>query len=217
MPRGRPPKIKVSDDTKYIKISTKGGKIPKKNKSTKKNNWDNWSETDISDLDDLSDNANLANLPRQKRKYTKRQKIEPKIGDDNMVIKPEAKKRGRKRGRKKRDQELLFKTEEVLDYMIRNYPQMGINQIRSKVIDGMISMKQLGDTPYVLEKFTHTNGSIYYIDTKGAIFNTDAIIVGYFVKQTDGKEKMYLIEQKNIISESYDEIINSIENKKPIK
>jgi hypothetical protein len=211
MPRGRPPKIKVSDDAKYIKISTKGGKIPKKSKLTGTHNWDNLSDNDMSDNNNLADVQ--LNLPRQKRQYIKRQKIEPKVGDDDMIIKPEAKKRGRKRGRKKRDQELLFKTEEVLDYMIRNYPQLGIDQIKNKIINGMIAMKQLGDTPYVLEKFTHTNGSVYYIDTKGAIFNTDAIIVGYFIKQSDGKEKMYLIEQKNRITESYDEIIKSIENK----
>ena len=214
MPRGRPPKIKVSDDTKYIKINTKGGYIQKKGIKINKHTWDDWSGTDMSDNNNLSDvQLNIENIPRQKRKYTKRQKIEPKIGDDNTIIKPEAKKRGRKRGRKKRDQEVLFKTEEILDYMIRNYPHMGIDQIKTQVIEGLIAMKQIGDTPYVLEKFTHTDGSIYYTDTKGAIFNTDALIVGYFIKQPDGKEKMYLIEQKNKIIKSYDEIIKSIENK----
>lgn len=200
MPRGRPPKNKKKeeDDAKYVVISTKT-KLPKGTSKSK----------DVLDFMDV----NEVEVPRQKRKYTKRKKVEQNIADDDTVIKPEAKKRGRKRGRKKKDQEITFKSEEVIDFMIRNYPRMGIERIRDKVIEGLKIMKELGDNPYLLYKFTYDD-LVYYSDDKHAIFNTDGKIVGYFIRQEDGSNKMYQIQHKNKDTRSFEEVIQEIEKKR---
>ena len=210
MPRGRPPKNKKVSTTgknnlKYVKITTKR---PKRFGKSILNQ-----ELDADEL--CNDALNIVNdiVPRQKRKYTKRKKLEQNIADDDTVIKPEAKKRGRKRGRKKKDQELIFKAEDVLDYMIRNYPYMGIERIRDKVIDGLKIMKELGDNPYLLYKFSH-DGHIYYYDDNNAILNADGTIVGYFIKQEDGSNKMYSVNQKNKDTRTFAEVIVSIETKR---
>lgn len=214
MPRGRPPKNKKvvdqdKDDSKYIKISTKNTKLPKGSGKSILN-----LELDEDELNYDLNNV-ITEAPRQKRKYTKRKKVEQNIADDDTVIKPEAKKRGRKRGRKKKDQELTFKSEEVLDYMIRNYPHMGIERIRDKVIDGLKIMKELGDNPYLLYKFSHDDNTYYY-DDKNAILNTDGKIVGYFIKQEDGSNKMFSITQKNKDIRTFDQVIDSIEKKRSL-
>jgi hypothetical protein len=199
MPRGRPPKNKKildKEKSKYIKTCTKHSKGS--GKSILRQELD----------DDLNDE--IIEAPRQKRKYTKRRKMEQNIADDETIIRHEAKKRGRKRGRKKKDQDQEFKPEDVLDYMIRNYPQMGIDRIRDKVIDGLKVMKELGDNPYLLYKFSH-DGNTYYYDDKNAILNTDGSIVGYFVKQEDGSNKMFSILQKNKDMRTFAQVIDSIE------
>ena len=154
----------------------------------------------------------LNELPLQKRKYIKHKKINKNIADDNTIIKTEAKKRGRKKGRTKKTIDLTFKPDEVLDYIIRNYPHIGIERIRDKVINGLNEMKIMGDNPYLLYKFTY-EGTKYYYDDKNAIFNTDSKIVGYFIKQPDGNNKMYPILKKNKDTRTFQEVINSIENK----
>lgn len=217
MPRGRPPKIKKEevqedDEPKYVKISTKNTKLPKGSKKSLLNR-ELDEEEQQEDADNNAETTNLAEAPRQKRKYTKRKKVEQNVAEDDTVIKPEAKKRGRKRGRKKKDQELTFKSEEVLDYMIRNYPHMGIERIREKVNDGLKVMKELGDNPYLLYKFPH-DGNTYYYDDKNAILNTDGKIVGYFIKQENGTNKMFSIQQKNKDTRTFAEVIESIEKKK---
>ena len=157
----------------------------------------------------------LSKSPVQRRKYV-RKKIAKNIADDDTVIKPDAKKRGRKRGRKKKDQDLTFKAEDVLDFMIRNYPQMGIERIRENVIEGLRTMNELGDSPYRLYRFTYNDNTCYY-DDKGAILNADGKIIGYFVKQYDGTNKMYLFEHKNKDTRSFAEVIESIEGKNNLK
>ena len=200
MPRGRPPRNKADKkDSKYVKISSKNTKRPK------------GSENSIL-KQELDPDDEITEAPRQKRKYTKRRKMEQNIADDETVIRHEAKKRGRKRGRKKKDQDQAFKPEDVLDYMVRNYPHMGIDRIRDKVIDGLKVMKELGDNPYLLYKFSH-DGNTYYYDDKNAILNTDGSIVGYFVKQEDGTNKMFSILQKNKDTRTFDQVIDSIEKR----
>ena len=198
--RGRPPKNHNSDP-KYVKISTKSHAIPKKK------------GVNVFDLETKGyhDNKAAQSEPvRQKRKYTRRKPIEYNKADDDTIIKPEAKKRGRKRGRKKKETELLFKPEEVIDYVHRNFPLMGIDRIRDKVIDGLKVMREFGDSPYLLYKFTYSD-TIYYYDNEGAILNTDGKLVGYFVKQQDGNNKMYMFKRKNKDVRSFQEVIDSIE------
>jgi hypothetical protein len=147
---------------------------------------------------------------RQKRKYTRRKKPSQNVADDDTIIKLDAKKRGRKRGRKKRNHELVFKPHEVIDYMIRNFPHMQIEKIREKVINGLMMMRDIGDNPYLLCKFSH-DGKVYYYDDKNTILNPDGQVVGYFIQQPDGSNKMYMINLKNKDDRTYQQIIDSIE------
>lgn len=184
MPRGRPPKnkpLEKNDSKKNVKLPVKS-------------------------------DANASNQPvRQKRKYTRRKPVPQNIGEDNTLIKTEAKKRGRKRGRKKKDTDLLFKPEEMLDYIQRNYPQINIDTIRDKIIDGLKTMREFGERPYLLYKFTY-NDNAYYYDDHGAILNTDGKLIGYFIPQPDGNNKMYMFH-RNKGRKTFQEIIDSIENK----
>jgi hypothetical protein len=190
MPRGRPPKNKTLDkNAKVVKITTKGALNP-------------------SQLDE-----NGEPVVRQKRKYTRRATPVVNTGEDGTIINPEAKKRGRKRGRKKKNQDMLFKPEEVVDFIHRNYPLMGIDKIRDKIIEGMKIMKEFGENPYLLYKFTY-NGQTYYNDDRGAILNADGRIVGYFVTQDDGTNKMYMIDREGKDTRTYDEVIKDIESGK---
>jgi len=177
------------------------GRPPKNKKPTDSNNK-------------LNKNVEIKAIepPRQKRKYTKRQKVPKNIAEDDTVIKLEAKKRGRKRGRKKKDQELTFRSEEVVDYMIRNYPHMGIERIREKVLDGLKVMKDINDEPYRLYGFVHKKIKYYY-DDNDAILNTDGVIIGYFIKQEDQNKKMYMLQQNNTDIRTFEQVINSIERK----
>lgn len=150
---------------------------------------------------------------KPKRKYTRRKPIEYNVDEDGEVIKTEGKKRGQKRGRKKKGLNMLFKPEEVLDYIDRNFPLIKIDRIREKVIDGMKAMREFGEFPYILYKFTHES-AIHYYDDKGAVLNADGRLVGYFIKQPDGHNKLYMFEQKNKDNRSYQDVINQIE--KPI-
>lgn len=144
---------------------------------------------------------------KPKRKYV-RNKKERKITSDGNVIKSTPKKRGRKKGKNKKDE--LMKPEDVLDYMIRNFPNMEIEKIRNKVLDGLKNKKKMEDEPYILDKFP-LNGKSYYYDDNGIVFDIDANIVGFFVSHDNGTKKLYMINDDNN-NMTYDEIIASIEN-----
>lgn len=147
---------------------------------------------------------------KPKRKYTRRKKPEELKTDDNTIIKPEAKKRGRKRGRRKKEQELMMKPEEVMDYMIRNFPDMKLEKIKYKVVSGLKLMKELGENRYVLDKFTYNDESYYY-DDKNTILNADAKFVGYFIDQDDGTKKIYFLKPKGRDERNFEQIIAEIE------
>jgi hypothetical protein len=114
--------------------------------------------------------------------------------------------RGRKRGRKSKNQEILFKPEEVMDYVARNYPDIGIDRIRNKVVNGLKVMKNIKNNPYLLYKFPYKNVTYYY-DDNGAILNTDGVLIGYFIHRGGGIKKMYMFDQKNKDTRTVDEII----------
>jgi hypothetical protein len=150
---------------------------------------------------------------KQKRKYTRKQIVRENVGEDGSKIIPESKRRGRKRGRKKGTVEFVFKPEEVLDYVQRTYPLLGIDKIHDKIINGLKVMKEFGNIPYLLYKFRYDD-IVYYYDEKGSILNTDGKFVGVFVKQTNGHDKMYMFEQKHMDTQSFQKVIDSIEHKK---
>jgi len=156
---------------------------------------------------------------KPKRKYTKRgsQKIdvvyngEPPNETINNNIKPEGKKRGRKRGRKKRNAETMFKVEDVLDFIKRRYPFMGIDKIKDDVINGIGKMRELINSPYLLYKFNYNDKTYYYDDTN-TVVNSDGQTVGYIVKRMEGPNRLYMIET-NFDTRTYEQVINEIEGK----
>jgi hypothetical protein len=151
---------------------------------------------------------------RSKRKYTRRTPAPHIVAEDNTVIKPESKKRGRKRGRKKQEHDMLFKPEEILDYIQRNYPHVNIEKIRYKIIDGLKLMREFGERPYLLYKFEYDH-TTYYYDDRGSILNTDGQLVGLFVKQSNDINKMFMFESKNKDRRTFQEVIDQIERRTP--
>jgi len=167
------------------------------------------------DLDQsIKEENNESDDPNKpKRKYTKRKLTQCNTTEDGTIIKTEAKKRGRKRGRRTKEQDATFKPEEILDYIHRNYPLMGIDRIRDKVIDGLKVMREFSNSPYILYKFTYDD-TIHYYDDNGAILSADGKLVGYFVRQPDGMNKMCMFTRKNKDARSFQQVIDSIENTK---
>lgn len=182
MPPGRPRKNNI---TKYFRLTID----------------DEINQDNIQN--NIQDNIAVA---KTKRKYTKRK---PKENIQKKYVQI-PKKRGRKRGRKRKDQDLIMKPEEILDYMIRNYPRMGIEHIKDDVIRGIKKMKEMGNSPYVLDRFMYED-NIYYEDDKGAILNSDAVLVGYFIEQ-NGQKNIYMFKNKDDDNRTYEEIIRSIES-----
>ncbi len=198
MPRGRPPKNNLNqklhtvpdqqlfDETNF-KIVAKNNK---KNKNKKQNTCVN--QPIDSNFDALINETNNLSLNNEPEQIT------------------QVKKRGRKRGRKKKE-ELDFKPDDVIEYMIRNFPYMGIEKIKDRVLNGLKTKKLMDETPYMLSKFLH-NGANHYYDDYGMILNDDCVVVGYFVKNDDGSESKYMIDLNKKDTRSYQEIIDHIES-----
>lgn len=113
----------------------------------------------------------------------KKVKKEPKLPPTNDQVGEIQEKRTvppKKRGRKKKNQELILKPEEVLDYMERNYPKLGIKKIRNSVIEGLKNREQNVEQTYVLDEILIADET-YFCDTKGNILNHDAQICGYII------------------------------------
>jgi hypothetical protein len=205
-PRGRPPKNK----TNIPNTTCESNKDTKKYKK-------NTDKTGVF----IDEHGKEIDPPRQKRKYTRRKHLKNILSGDGTntngsELKEEEKsknvqpkQRGRKRGRKSKNQEVLFKPEEVVDYIIRNYPNIGIDKIRDKLIDGLKIMKDVKNNPYLLYKFPY-KGTTYYYDDNDAILNSDGILIGYFIKQHNGSKKMYMFEKKYTIN--FEKIIEAVES-----
>jgi hypothetical protein len=165
MPRGRPPKNKKCDQS-FVGIA-------------------------------ITNNPNSAvpNIDKPKRKYTKREPAIVHKTEDGHDVVQEAKKRGRKRGRKKKDQDTLYNPEEVIDFIERNYPQYNLGKIKNKIITGLAKMREFGNRPNLLYRISY-DGKTYHYDDRGTIYNTDGATVGVFVKVSDGYNKMYLFNRK---------------------
>lgn len=147
---------------------------------------------------------------KKKRKYTKKPKVGQRLTNDGKVIKTEAKKRGRKKGRMKK-KDLTMKPEEVLDYMIRNYPGMKIECIKDKVVNGLKLKNRLYNEPYVLDKFK-LNGKNYYYDDYGSVIDSDATLVGYFLDKEDGTKQLYMLNDITEEDELFNDIYKKINN-----
>lgn len=160
-------------------------------------------------MGDTLESIDIKNKP--KRKYTKKNSNPKEIKtDNNVVIKPEAKKRGRKRGRRKKGEEFIMKPEDVLDYMIRNFPGMKLEHIRDKVIKGLKLKRDIGENYYVLDKFIY-KGLVYYYDSRNTILNSDAQFVGFFINQDDGSKKIQFLKSSQEDNRTYEAVIDDIE------
>lgn len=109
----------------------------------------------------------------------------PPTHDQIGEIKKNSKKakKPKPRGRKKKAQEHMIKPEEVLEYMIRNYPKLHIDKIKDSVIEGLKNRDVYAERLYVLDDIV-INGDVYFCDPCGNILNDDAQICG-FVIDTD--------------------------------
>ena len=238
-PRGRPPKnkskIPENKSEKKIKyIRAKKGPqwifidennkeitppIQKRKYSRRKNLFKNAND-DLKHVNDhlYNHSNNKYNNNYHSNKYSdlaQNSTLETKIETESYEPRHGKQRRhnGRKRGRKSKNQDTLFKSEEVLDYVDRNYPDLGINRIRDKVINGLKVMRNMKNHPYLLYKFPY-EGRTYYYDENDAIINTDGVLIGYFIKQRDGNKKMYMFEQRNKDQRTFEQIINDIESGK---
>lgn len=131
--------------------------------------------------------------------------------DNNIVIKREAKKRGRKKGKRKKDDKFLIRPVDVIDYIHSCWPQLEINLIKDKVIKGIRKEKEKGKEYYVLDKFIYKN-NIYWVDNRNTILDNDANFVAIFIDNDNGSKQIYFIEPKNTDNRTYDEVIKNIEN-----
>jgi len=150
---------------------------------------------------------------REKRQYSKRAgKTEQPVDHTNDIMDTEIVKKGRKRGRKKKDSIVQHTPEEIIDYMIRNFPHMKIDQIKEKTLNGLKIMKEMGDNPYILTKFIHQN-KVYYYDDRNAVLNPDGMLVGFVIRRSDATNRIYFIDNQQT-KQSYQEVIDMIETPK---
>ena len=143
--------------------------------------------------------------PKKKRKYVRKKpyvKRPPKP-------KPPPKKRGRKRGRKKKDEQYMMKPEEFIDYAIRNFPNMGFDRIREKFIDGVKLRNGIESEKYIMDTHLHNN-QYYWKDKYGAIFNLDGQFVAHLVDK-DGEKKFYFLEDSDDDTRTFEEVEADIE------
>ena len=131
--------------------------------------------------------------------------------DNNIIIKREAKKRGRKKGKRKQDDKFLMKPEDTIDYLASCWPKLGIINIKNKVVSGMKIEKEKGTDNYVLDKYIH-NDNIYWIDNKNTVLDNNAKFVGFIIDNNDGTKNICFIESSND-NRTYKKVINDIENK----
>ena len=106
----------------------------------------------------------------------------------------------KKRGRKKKNQELLLKPEEVLDYIHRNYPKLGIDKIKDSVVEGLKNRDQNTEQVYVLDEIM-VAGEIYFCDDGGNVLNDDAHICGYIIDSDTSSDDSREVEKSG--SKSY--------------
>jgi hypothetical protein len=96
------------------------------------------------------------------------------------------KKRGRKAEPKKYEQNEI-KPEEVLNYLIAKFPELGIDKIKINVLE---ELKQIKNNQDVLIKFTHDDTEYYY-DTNNEVFNKNGTKIG-IMRITETGEKQFM-------------------------
>lgn len=173
------------------------------------------------------------NVNTQKRKYVKKNKDNNLVSDkpkrqyikkkDKIIVVKEKKPKkvyikkekkpklpkppkvsGGRRGRKPKIPDITMKPEEVIDFMIEMFPNMSIQDIKHKVLNGIEMMKTnnpMFKKLYVLDKIID-NSIEYYKDSAGYVLDKNAENVGQFYNN-----KVYLYKLNDNID---DEIIKKI-------
>lgn len=113
--------------------------------------------------------------------------------DNYVTIKPEAKRRGRKKGKRKKDDKFLMKPEDTINYLANCWPELKIETIINKVVSGIKLEKEKGIDHYVLDKFIH-NDCVYWYDSRNSILDNNAKFVGFFIDK-DGDRKIYFLHE----------------------
>lgn len=99
------------------------------------------------------------------------------VGGD---AKTPAKTPAKPRGKKGKMATLMMKPEEVIDFMIRNYPSMNIELIRESVLDSLRNREDNEERLNVLEEIT-IDDEQYYYDGRGNIINCDTNMCGFVI------------------------------------
>lgn len=129
---------------------------------------------------------------QEDEKVYKTKKLPPQheqIGE--IIEKEEEIDTTKKRGRKRQVSDALMKPEDVLNYIDRNYPKLGISKIKEDILNGLKNRDQNAEHVYVLDEIKIAN-EIYYCDPDGNILNDDARICGFVVgsdSDNSGDEK----------------------------
>lgn len=140
-----------------------------------------------------------------KIKKTRKPRKENKKKEKKAVV---LKKRGRKPGKtmKKKPGELDYNPEYVIDFMIKSYPYMEIDKIKTKVLSDLKRKKEFYNHPNLLTKIRY-EGNIYHYDSLGVVYDAECNHIGYLIDK-----KVYPV---NIQIKSFESVINSIENNEP--
>ena len=134
-------------------------------------------------LDKLSDKKQTKKedeIPKPKKTYyVKKIKIPkpPKI----------LKKRGRKIEPKKYEINDM-KPNEVLDFSIKNYPQMGIEKLKDKILTEMFETKNNNND--ILIKFSHDDTYYYYDNNTNDVFNQNGTKIGTMITDSKGEKQL---------------------------
>lgn len=136
---------------------------------------------------------------------------ESAILNPNLEINQEKKKRGRKqkkdkikkkpgkRGRKKKDHDYVLKPENVLDYICRNYPQLGVGRVRENILVALKLQKGYEPSNYVFDCLQY-KGVKYYYDHYGNVINNQAEPVGIYI-DSDNIKKLIIFDE---LDDKYD-------------
>ena len=113
----------------------------------------------------MTDNINNT---KPKRKYVKH------------AIKSTEKKRGRKR----KEVEYNRTPEDIIDFIIKSYPYIGLDKVKENILVALKANPHKQHIAYVLDTIEY-NGKKYYYDMHGNILDANAQHVGHCEKKND--------------------------------
>lgn len=88
----------------------------------------------------------------------------------------------RKVGRPRKNEistNVLQNPRDVVDYIIKNYPETGIQKYRNEILEFYDCRETWEQQDYILDKIEHL-GVPYYYDEYGKVFNSNVELVGTY-------------------------------------